>query len=446
MPSAIPTRKEAPFEVAIIGAGIVGVTLSLGLLARNIPFTLYERASSFREIGAGIGFSPNAERAMGLLSPDILSAFKRVANPNGEDYFQWVDGFSSDQNKLMYKLHVGKDGFQGCRRSDILEEWAKLLPANRVQFGKEISSLIDSGTNNGGVRLEFTDGTSAKASVVIGCDGIRSRVRQHVLSKASPSATPGYTRKFCYRALVDMNAAIAKPAIGKGQALTRFMYNGPRAHVITYPVGNNTLMNVLVVLSDPKQNWPEELVKQGKHTADGSKAEVVNAFKEWNPTVREIVELLPEESTLEKWAIFDMAEHRAETYAKGRVCIAGDAAHATGPHLGAGGGLGIEDALCLAGLMEVVQKRCQQDGNDYDEKMVVEAALKAYNDVRYDRTQWVVQATREAVDLFHWTNKEVGSDAEKFGREITQKFHRIWEYDVQGMVKEALGKMDGLAG
>ncbi|KAK4454497.1 salicylate hydroxylase [Podospora aff. communis PSN243] len=425
MPAATnPNRGEiAPdFRVAIIGGGITGINLALGLQARKIPFTIYERAPAFGEIGAGIGFSPNAERAMAAIDPSILAAFKAAANPNGEDYFQWVDGHATEE--VLFKLHVGKDGFQGGLRSDILDAWARLVknPSSTVQFGKTLAT-IDSSPSSSVVTLHFTDRTTATASAVIGCDGIRSRVRQLLLGEDSPAALPHYTSKFCYRALVPMDRAVA--AVGQYKAGTRFMHNGPGAHVITYPVGGNKVLNVLAVLSD-KGEWTDK----AKHTGPGSKQEVLDAFASWGPTVRGIVDLMPEQ--MDKWAIFDMLDYPAERYNKGRVCIAGDAAHATGPHLGAGGGMGIEDALVLSELMDAAARGVGG----------VERALEAYNEIRYERTQAVVKATRKACLLFHWQVEEVGNDGGKFGKEIAPMFLKVWEYDQEKMVEDALAMLE----
>ncbi|KAM7216799.1 salicylate hydroxylase [Rhypophila decipiens] len=462
-PSTVPGVDDpSALNIAIIGGGITGINLALGLEHRlnqnpkltntsngqkRLSYTIYERAPGFREIGAGIGFSPNAERAMGLLSPDVLSSFKRIANPNGEDYFQWIDGKT---DKLIFKLYCGKDGFQGGRRSDILEEWAKLIPLERVQFGKTVETVSEEEEAEK-ITIHFTDGSVAHADVVIGCDGIRSRIRQLVLSPSQDSiveaAHPHYTHKFCFRSLVPMDAAIA--SIGEKRAMTRFMYNGPKAHIITYPVGNNSMLNVLAVISDDKP-WPEE---NKKLTAQGSKSEATEAFKDWHETARKIVDLFPEDSEgrMEKWAVFDMAQFPADRYVSvdkgttGKVCVAGDAAHATGPHLGAGGGLGVEDALVLSALLEDVALRLPthaEDGKETRKKSeLIRAALQVYNDVRYERTQWVVKNTRYAVDLFQWQDPVVGRDDAKFGGEITKTFHKVWEYDVEGMVQEAL---DGL--
>ncbi|KAL2259877.1 hypothetical protein VTK26DRAFT_6304 [Humicola hyalothermophila] len=468
------STQDYPLHVAIVGAGITGINLALGLQARNVRFTLYERAPGIREIGAGIGFSPNAEKAMALLDRDILTTFKAIANPNGQDWFQWVDGYHS--NELIFKLYMGESGFQGCRRQDVLEAWAKLVKlspgsgsdsdsSGSMQFNKELVSISSSPSQ---LLLHFQDGTTAPADVVVGADGIRSRVRRLLVPPSSPAArNPGYTRKFCFRALVPMSAAL--PVLGPDRALTRFMYVGRGAHVVTYPVAGSTQLNVLAVVSDAREGgWPDER----RHTAPGRREEAEEAFGEWHATVRAIVGLLPEK--MDKWGIFDLAERplplgtegggkgdgksegKGETkeeeeeeirgYAKGRVALAGDAAHATGPHLGAGAGMGIEDALALSELLAAVQRRVaglkdeEADGEQKEarKKKLIEQALRVYTDVRYERAQDVVQSTRKACELFHWKDPEVARDPKRFGDEITPRFHKIWEYDLEGMVKEAL--------
>ncbi|KAK8089942.1 protein toxd [Apiospora hydei] len=434
------STRTSRLHVAVIGGGITGVTLALGLLKRGIDFTIYERASGIKEIGAGVGFSPNAEEALKALDPRVHQAYKNVATPNGEDYFQWIDGYGSDE--VIYKLYVGEQGFQGCRRSAFIEELAKLLPAENIKFSKEIDSIVDDG--EGRVEMKFKDGTSEMTDVAIGCDGIRSRVRDILVGKEYAAS---YTHKFCFRGLVPMEKAYEH--ISKYRASTRFMYNGPNAHSITYPVGE--FLNVLLVVSDPEP-WQ---APDGKHTALGSKDAAVKAFGDWQPSARGIVNLLPND--LDKWAVFDMLEHPAPYYARGSVAIAGDAAHATGPHLGAGAGFGMEDALALAGLLEAVDQQLSPTfvitkaddgginggGKPATKSELVQKALAAYQDIRYERTQWLVKATREASEMFQWQFEPVGNDSVKFGEEITRRFHQIWNYDVHGMVKDAIEDFHG---
>ncbi|KAK6956094.1 hypothetical protein Daesc_001364 [Daldinia eschscholtzii] len=389
-------------RVAIIGGGITGVILALGLQKRGIDYILYERASAFTESGAGIGFSPNAERALPVVDPEVYRVYKQVApTTDGEEFFQWVDGYKS--NELAARLSIGVDSFQGGRRSDFLEAWSTLVGENKVKFGKSIVSATQN--DNGEITLEFADGTTEKADI----------------------------------AVVPMDKARAvlgeERTIGNGTTLNRLMYIGPGAHIITYPVAKGEFLNILLVMSDPNP-WS---TSDGKHTAPGSKADAIRALEDWHPFVRAIIDILPDE--LQKWAIFDMFEHPAPRYNLGRMAIAGDAAHAAGPHLGSGAGFGIEDALVLASLLEAVNTTLESQTNKTKVELC-QAALVAYNNVRYDRTQWLVGASRKTCALFHWEDPEVGGDFEKFQLEVSKLFHQIWDNDILEMVRGALANFD----
>ncbi|KAI7776177.1 hypothetical protein LA080_005749 [Diaporthe eres] len=444
-----------PPHIAIIGAGITGLTLAAGLHAREIPFTVYERATagSNGSGGAGIGLSPNAERAMALLSPRVRAAYEAVANPNGEDYFQWVDGLSRE---LIFRLFVGEGCFRGCRRGDFVDGLMGCVPEGSVRFGRVLREVVEV-EGGEGVRLLFEDGTEEVADAVIGCDGIRSRVRELLFG---PSSAATYSKKYSFRALIPMPQARA--SLPEHMITTRFMYNGPGAHVITYPVANNTMLNTLAVVSDPEP-WepPPQGSKRNPHVGSATLDEAAAAFGDWHPDIRAIVGLLPAE--MDKWAIFDMLEHPVPRYHGGGgsgggatiggggsvVCLAGDAAHACGPHLGAGAGFGIEDALVLAELIQAVRdadavlENGRGDGGG-DKRTVgarLATAFEVYSDVRYGRTQWLVKHTRDAVDLFQWRDRALSRSADDFDREITWRFHEIWHHDTDKMVEEARQKL-----
>lgn len=244
---------------------------------------------------------------------------------------------------------------------------------------------------------------------MIGCDGIHSRVRELMFRHETPCAAT-YSHKYSFRALVPMDQARAR--LDERMCATRHMYNGPGAHIITYPVADSAFLNALAVISDLGEWVPPddgEGSGGGGHTGRATREEAQRAFEGWHPDVRAIVELMPER--MEKWAIFDMLENPAPRYHQqsqhqdqddgeggedegwrgGGVCLAGDAAHAVGPHLGAGAGFGIEDACLLADLLETVQRQTR-DG-DVSLSRRIEAALVAYSEVRYERTQWYVLRT-----------------------------------------------------
>jgi salicylate hydroxylase len=267
--------------------------------------------------------------------------------------------------------------------------------------------------------------------------------------------------------------AKARATLPHHMTTTRYMYNGPGAHVITYPVANNTILNTLVVVSDPKGAWTPPPSASGDDDSDGTcrhkkrarnphvgsatREEATGAFEEWHHDIRTLVGLLPPE--MDKWAIFDMLENPVPRYHGGGgsgsrnsesnsgsvTCLAGDAAHACGPHLGAGAGFGIEDALLLAELLRAVRDGHVDDSDGGGEETVgarLAAAFEVYSEVRHGRTQWLVKNTRDAVDLFQWEDPGTARSPLGFGYEIEWRFREIWHYDVGKMVEEARQKLE----
>lgn len=176
---------------------------------------------------------------------------------------------------------------------------------------------------------------------------------------------------------------------------------------------------------DP-EDWPDAHKSEKPSTRD----ELLQALKDWGPHITELISLLPEQ--LSKWAVFDMANHPAPTYASGRVCLAGDAAHASTPFHAAGAGMGVEDALVLAELLASVQA-----GSGKGRPRQIEAALQAYSDVRIERTQWIVKSSREMGDIYEWRYSLTGMDAAKIQAEFSQRAKKIWDFDVNAMLDEA---------
>lgn len=247
-----------------------------------------------------------------------------------------------------------------------------------------------------------------------------------------PPSAATYSHKYSFRALIPMDQALAR--LGHHMCFTRYMYNGPGAHIITYPVANNLYLNALAVVTDPDP-WESP---DGRHTGCATREEARRAFDGWHPDIQAVVDLMPER--MDKWAIFDMCENPVPRYHRaGRMCLAGDAAHAVGPHLGAGAGFGIEDACLLAELLKSVQDaRISVRAGSLER--IMNAAFEVYSESRYERTQWLVKHTRETVDLFEWQDPETAKDPEKYGKEVTWRYHRIWYYDCQNMLKEGKDK------
>ena len=167
--AAGPKFTGNQLKVAIVGGGIVGCVTALGLLKRGISVKLYEQARSFREIGAGLAFTTNAQTCMELTDPNVLAAMKAVSTKNELAYYTYVDGYhaqSDDPNdmseKELFRLHAGKTGFDGCHRAHFLDELVKFIPEGVVEFQKRLHSYVIGG-NDEEITLKFEDGTSTTA-------------------------------------------------------------------------------------------------------------------------------------------------------------------------------------------------------------------------------------------------------------------------------------------
>ena len=159
-----------PLTVAVIGGGIAGVTLTIALLKRNINVHLYERYSTFEEIGAGIGFRGNSVAAMTICDPELKAAFDRVKTDGGIPgqetvWFNWYEAYSQDEGpddrkrRFMFTLR-GPPGGGGCHRAHFLDECIKLVPERVRHFNKYLDTIEEDAT---GLVLRFRDGSSATA-------------------------------------------------------------------------------------------------------------------------------------------------------------------------------------------------------------------------------------------------------------------------------------------
>ena len=445
------TFEEEKLDIAIVGGGIIGLVTALGLIKRGIKVNVYEQARSLREIGAGVAFTSNAVVCMGLIDPQLITVLMSVATSNGDplnpnDYLQWVDGYNVDsQNprdeKILFKLFAGTRGFEGCHRAHFLDALLKTLPEGVVHFGKRLTNIVEQ-DEDCQIRLQFEDGTEVEADAgtrvrcevheytlivsVIGCDGIKSRVREIMFGKDNPVSHPKYTHKVAYRGLISMDKAVE--ALGEYKAKNQHMHVGPKAHVLHFPVANQTLLNVVAFASDSNE-WEDS----NNFVVPATRKEVEEVFAGWGPTVRSVVSLLPDE--LEKWAVFDSAMFPAPCYNKGRTCIAGDAAHAAAPHHGAGAGVGIEDALCLVTLLDKAVAAIEE--NKASKAQALGLVFTTFNAIREKRTKWLVQSSHEVCEIYEWNHPKTGADPEKCFEEIKRRSHKIWYFDYESMLRES---------
>lgn len=425
-----------PLDVAIVGGGIIGVVVALGFLHRGMRVTVYERASTFHEIGAAIAFTGVARECMQRLNPDMHEVLRQVGRKSPHEKVRYWDGFNPrtkeaaemEETSLLFDVPEGDLAFWACLRSHFLLGMAAQLPKGTMQFGKQLVEYVDA-EGSDKVVLRFEDGTTAESDVLIGCDGIHSATRKLLLGADHPASKPSYTHKTVFRAIVPFADAVA--ALGSDKANDYCLHLGPDAHMISFPVNNNQMYNVFLAIHDYGE-WKDPYAM----TAPSTRDEILAALHGWGPHVREVVGLMPEK--LIKYGVFDMADNPAPTYASGRVCLAGDAAHASSPFHGAGACMGVEDALVLGELLDQVQHLGVSA-----RPRALKAALQAFSAVRLERSQWLVQSSRDMGDIYEWRYPTTGKDSAKCKAEFERRARKIWDFDVDSMVAESKREYEG---
>ncbi|KAL4805182.1 hypothetical protein BDV18DRAFT_25657 [Aspergillus unguis] len=413
------------FTVAIIGGGMGGLSLAIGLLRRNVPVQIYEAAAEFREVGLGLSIGPAAHRAMPLIDPKIQQIYDALitthADSPGYERFKqtwfevvWAGGEKSDE--VLLDLKALPSGQTTVRRADFLDALVKLVPEGVAHFGKRVERVLEC---EDGMEMRFEDGSVASASVVVGCDGIHSKVKQFVVPEEEYKKTQAqYSGMYGYRAVFDMETMVQ--AVGDHRARVSSMYIGDGAYGISYPIARAKKVNVGIY--PLHSEWDHD-----GWVRPASKEQMRKEFAHMGKYVNSLVEHMPDPT---QWAIL---EHpHISTYARGRVAILGDAAHASTPHQGAGAGQAIEDAHVLA---ELLGDPRVQTGED------VAAAFEAYDKVRRPRSQRVVTTSKENAYLLCQRLEGVGNDEEKLKKTLRERLRWLWDCDVQEQAERARALM-----
>jgi salicylate hydroxylase len=280
-------NSNKPFTIAIVGGGIGGLALAIGLQNQGIPVQIYEAAPVFTEIGAGIAFGPNATQSMALIDPAIRAAFacRATKNEAKEEEETWIN-FRCGVGKpsLIAKVQTkdrDKTGLSSIHRAHFMDELVALIPEGVAHFKKRLLDLNH--LNSGKIQLVFEDETTTQADAVVGCDGVRSRVRQILLDKQSPLDDLTFSGKYAYRGVISMSKA--KEKLGDYLAGNSQMYLGPEGHILTYPIDHGRSMNVVAFKNQDTPWKHEDWVLKNKG------AEFKHDFEGWGKPVQSILKV-----------------------------------------------------------------------------------------------------------------------------------------------------------
>jgi len=375
----------AKLKVAIVGAGMGGLTAAAILARKGIDVHVYEQATEFTRIGSGIQMSPNAMkvlRAIGLEDKLREIAFR----PEHQLSRDWDTGHVN----LDYPFGDTAEKRYGApyllmHRGDLHALLTALVPAERVHRGKKLVSLTHL---DNGARLGFADGTSVEADAVIAADGVHSFVREQMFGREHPT----YSGRVAYR--TTFPASLLKSPIDD---CTKWW--GKDRHIVIYYT-TRAKDEVYFVTSVPEPAWTEE-----SWSLKASTDELRAAFVGFHPIVTDVLAVCPQ---VNKWAIFE--REPMPSWTKGNVVLIGDACHPMTPYMAQGAATSMEDAAVISRCLEGVAR----DG--------VNAAFKTFEAARKERTAQIQLVSHQNVWLHRSGNTDwvFGYDAWKAPLHETQ--------------------------
>jgi 2-polyprenyl-6-methoxyphenol hydroxylase-like FAD-dependent oxidoreductase len=358
----VQTHRE--LRVAIVGAGIGGLTAAIALAQRGIDAQVYEQAREIKEVGAGIGLGPNAIKVLRALGIEA-SVKQRGMIPEKIIGRDWSTG------GVVFTVPVGAEAESrygaanvNLHRADLHAALAARIPPERLHLNR---LCVAARATGGEVDLVFRDGHRESGDLVIGCDGLHSRIRE---SLYGPEA-PRFTGNTAWRALVP-DANLPRRFISAEMNIWR----GQGGHILTWYLPSRQVVNLVAIRATA--DWTSE-----SWSVASDPDELAAAFPEVHGDLRR---LFAHAEHCFKWGLFD--RDPLTRWSAGCITLLGDAAHPMLPFLGQGAAMAIEDAYVLA------RELAASGGN-------IPAALFSYEAKRIPRTARVQIASRKEGEILH---------------------------------------------
>ena len=335
-------------NVAVIGAGVSGLTAGYALRKIGIEVDIFERSESIKEFGAGITLSQNATvllQEIGLME----SLSSKGYHPMGS-YIRDYKKAKVIKSKILDKNFITLD------RRDLVATLTTRLEeiGGSISFDSEIKSIDP-------IAGEILISNQEKRTydLILICDGIKSSLRELYFDNQKPQ----FTNYVAWRGMTSIKNL---PKFEGNDKVN--VYYGPGGHCVHYPTGREDLVNFIAI--EQNVTWSEESWK-----IEGSKTEFLNRFKGWN---EDLISMFDSSQEVYKWGIFERPLPK-KLY-RSKCVLLGDAAHPMVPFLGQGGCLAIEDACCLMFLLK--------------RKEDLNLVLQKYDALRNSRSSWIQKRSK----------------------------------------------------
>jgi salicylate hydroxylase len=355
-------------KIVVAGAGIGGLCAALALAKRGFEVVVYEQSPQLGEVGSGIQLSPNVMHVLhnlGLAKEVKAKAFSPESAvmrhyKTGKYYFTVPLGDTATHKYGADYLHIHRADLHSA-----LHNACEDLKVS-IYLGQAVQGYVQSPQN---LSVLLDNGDSLFADLLIGADGIKSKVQACMLGQ-----TPAqFTGQVAWRGVVKANKlpkGLIKPSAN--------LWVGPGKHFVSYYLRGGDLVNFVAV--QERTDWQKESWNE-----PGDISELRETFSEWHP---EVTELLSATGSCFLWALFDRPP--LNKWTDRNVALLGDACHPMLPFLAQGAAMAIEDSYALAHCLV----------NDTD----TQTALKAYQNIRLPRSRDIQLNARKNAALYHMSS------------------------------------------
>lgn len=375
-------------KFGVIGGGIGGLAAAVALRQRGAQVTVFEQAAELAEVGAGLQISANGMvvlRALGVAGDTPVAGLQS----HGTELRDYRAG------RLISQIPPPAAGpTYYYHRADLLRllHKAAIRDGVELRLGAEVAEMRKHPSE---AEIVLTDGARICVDCAIAADGGRSAIRPLLNGVEAPE----FTHQVAWRATIPWQRRDDFPRA----VLTM----GPGRHVVTYPLRDHALMNIVAV--EERSDWHEEGWRRR-----GDPEDLLRRFADFGGVVGGILNQVQEPHL---WALF--LRPVAATWQNGRMALLGDAAHPTLPFMAQGACLALEDTWALIRSLE------EQSG--------LSQALVEYEAGRRPRAEKVVAAAGSNARNFHLQGpKRLAAQLALMavGPRLSKKYDWIYSYDV----------------